>query len=81
MTGEMAATEPAPGSGEGVPPFFGGKRLNALMYHVYIIENQQGRHYIGVSACLEERIKKHNCHGTRWTKYKGPRIYQAIGPA
>ena len=49
----------------------GGKSLEKLMtYTVYIIENQDGRHYIGYTANLEIRIKDHNTNKTRWTKKK-----------
>ena len=43
-----------------------------IMYHVYIIENSIGKRYVGVTSDLEERLKKHNQQGSRWTKYKGP---------
>jgi len=42
------------------------------MYYVYIIENTSLRRYIGVTSNLEERLKKHNQSGTKWTKHKGP---------
>ena len=42
------------------------------MYYVYIIENTSGKHYIGVTADLGQRLTKHNQHGSRWTKHKGP---------
>lgn len=42
------------------------------VYYVYILRNSEGKHYIGSTEGLKERIKKHNSHGSRWTKYKGP---------
>lgn len=43
-----------------------------MTYIVYILENQDGRHYIGYTANLERRIKDHNSNKTKWTKRKGP---------
>ena len=43
-----------------------------IMRYVYIIENSSGQRYIGIASDLEERLKKHNQQGSRWTRYKGP---------
>jgi len=50
------------------------------MYYAYIIESASGKRYVGVTSDLEERLKKHNARGSRWTKYKGPwhLIYKEI---
>ena len=42
------------------------------MYFVYIIENKEGRHYVGYTSNLVQRIKDHNSNKGRWTKKKGP---------
>jgi putative endonuclease len=42
------------------------------MYFVYILENPAGKHYIGYTASLAQRIKDHNSTKSRWTKKKGP---------
>jgi putative endonuclease len=43
------------------------------MYHVYILENLDGRHYIGyTSKSPQERVYEHNTSKGRWTRYKGP---------
>ncbi len=42
------------------------------MYCVYIIENQEGSHYVGYSSDLRERIKGHNSSKSKWTRKKGP---------
>ena len=42
------------------------------MYYVYILENKEGRHYIGSSEELELRLKRHNQNSVRSTKGKGP---------
>ncbi|MDH4223921.1 MAG: GIY-YIG nuclease family protein [candidate division Zixibacteria bacterium] len=42
------------------------------MYYVYILENDEGTHYIGYTADLPKRIKGHNSSKSRWTKKKGP---------
>jgi putative endonuclease len=41
------------------------------MYYVYILENEEGNHYIGYTADLPQRIKDHNSSKSRWTKKKG----------
>ena len=42
------------------------------MYYVYVLENGQGRHYIGSCSNLENRLRKHNQNSVRSTKNKGP---------
>ncbi len=42
------------------------------MHYVYIIMNSDTKYYIGTTADLEQRLYKHNHHGSRWTKHKGP---------
>ena len=41
------------------------------MYHVYVIKNDSGKYYIGVTSDLFKRLEKHNHQGSRWTKNKG----------
>lgn len=43
-----------------------------MKHVVYILENRDGRHYIGYTANLERRMKDHNSSKTKWTKGKGP---------
>jgi putative endonuclease len=42
------------------------------LYFAYIIENTEGKHYIGYTSDLLQRIKDHNSTKGRWTKRKGP---------
>ena len=42
------------------------------MYFVYILENPEGKHYVGYTANLAQRIEDHNSAKGRWTKKKGP---------
>ena len=42
------------------------------MYFIYIIENTEGKHYVGYTSNLVRRIKDHNSTKGRWTKKKGP---------
>lgn len=42
-----------------------------MKHVVYILENRDGRHYIGYTANLERRMKDHNSSKTKWTKGKG----------
>ena len=53
----------------GVPPR--AEKAEILMYTVYILKNQKGRHYVGYTGNFENRIKKHNAGGSKYTKGKG----------
>jgi putative endonuclease len=37
------------------------------MYYVYALTNPAGRLYIGSTQNLEERVKRHQNRGVRWT--------------
>ena len=41
-------------------------------YQVYVIQNLQGRFYIGVSEDVTHRVSQHNEGISQWTKGKGP---------
>ena len=42
------------------------------MFHVYLLMNQAGRRYIGLSENPEVRVAQHNSGVSKWTKGKGP---------
>ena len=42
------------------------------MYHAYVIENLEGKLYIGQSNNLEARLIRHNNNRVKSTKNKGP---------
>jgi len=42
------------------------------MYQAYVIQNEEGRLYIGISENVELRLIQHNCGQSKWTKGKGP---------
>ncbi|MFA4889866.1 MAG: GIY-YIG nuclease family protein [Candidatus Omnitrophota bacterium] len=42
------------------------------MYYVYVLENAEGKHYVGSSADLETRLRRHNQNSVRSTKNRGP---------
>ncbi|MBL7130320.1 MAG: GIY-YIG nuclease family protein [Candidatus Omnitrophica bacterium] len=42
------------------------------MYYVYVLENNNGRHYIGSCTDVKTRLKQHNQNSVRSTKNKGP---------
>jgi predicted GIY-YIG superfamily endonuclease len=47
------------------------------MFHVYVLENPQGRLYIGHTDDLERRLNQHNCpegkqHLGKYTHKNGP---------
>jgi putative endonuclease len=39
---------------------------------VYVIQNPDGRFYIGMTTDLEQRFEDHNSGVFKWTKYRGP---------
>ena len=41
------------------------------MYYVYILENENGKHYIGCTNDLSKRIREHNSGRNKSTKNKG----------
>jgi predicted GIY-YIG superfamily endonuclease len=45
-----------------------------LSYRVYVVENDAGRYYIGISDDVTRRLNEHNSGVSRWTRGKGPRI-------
>jgi putative endonuclease len=42
-----------------------------VTYRVYVIQNRQGRFYIGLSDDVDRRIDQHNRGDSRWTRGKG----------
>ncbi len=42
------------------------------MYQVYILHNQQGKSYIGLSENIEQRLIQHNNGESKWTKKYQP---------
>ena len=43
-----------------------------MIYRVYVIQNREGKFYIGVSDDVVRRIDQHNVGISRWTRGKGP---------
>ncbi len=45
------------------------------VYYVYLLENKEGKIYIGSTRDLPQRLEKHNSNNYQnWTKNKGPWI-------
>ncbi|TDU80857.1 putative endonuclease [Prosthecobacter fusiformis] len=42
------------------------------MYQVYVIQNAEGRFYIGLSEDVSKRLVDHNEGVSKWTKARGP---------
>ena len=42
------------------------------MYYVYILQNRDGRFYVGQTSNLEERVKRHNSGRSEYTSHAGP---------
>jgi putative endonuclease len=43
-----------------------------LLYRVYLIRNEAGLRYIGISNGVLRRLEDHNSGKSRWTKSRGP---------
>src|SRR5947208_453370 len=43
-----------------------------MLYGVYVIQNREGKFYIGLTDDVGRRINQHNMGGSRWTRGKGP---------
>jgi putative endonuclease len=43
-----------------------------MEYRVYVIQNREGRFYIGISDDVNRRLDEHNSGISKWTKGKGP---------
>jgi predicted GIY-YIG superfamily endonuclease len=42
------------------------------VYRVYVIQNSDGRFYIGISEDVATRVVQHNSGVSKWTKHRGP---------
>ncbi|MCD6050439.1 MAG: catalytic domain protein [Verrucomicrobia bacterium] len=43
-----------------------------MKYQVYVIQNAEGRFYIGLSEDVAQRLSDHNRGVSKWTKSRGP---------
>ena len=43
-----------------------------MTYQVDVIQNSEGRFYIGLSEDITKRLEDHNTGVSKWTKYRGP---------
>ena len=41
-------------------------------YRVYVLQNREGRFYIGITDDVARRIGQHHAGESRWTKGRGP---------
>jgi putative endonuclease len=41
-------------------------------YFVYVLQNHEGRFYIGLTENVGVRLSQHNSGKSRWSKNKGP---------
>jgi putative endonuclease len=39
---------------------------------VYVLRNEEGRFYVGMTTDLEQRLSDHNDGTSKWTRYRGP---------
>ncbi len=42
------------------------------VYQVYVVQNAEGRLYIGLSEDVSRRLVDHNSGISKWTKHRGP---------
>jgi putative endonuclease len=43
-----------------------------MSYQVYVIRNENGRSYIGISEDVQKRLQQHNDGLSKWTSKFGP---------
>ena len=43
-----------------------------MPYRVYVIQNREGKFYIGLSDDVNRRVQQHNVGVSKWTRGKGP---------
>jgi len=43
-----------------------------VRYRVYVIQNREGKFYIGLSNDAARRVEQHNTGQSRWTQGRGP---------
>ncbi len=43
-----------------------------MLYRVYVIQNRDGKFYIGLSDDVGRRVEQHNTRQSRWTRGRGP---------
>jgi len=43
-----------------------------VAYRVYVLQNAEGRFYVGVAEDVARRLQQHNRGESRWTKARGP---------
>ena len=41
-------------------------------YRVYVLQNREGRFYVGLTNDVARRLQQHNSGESRWTKGRGP---------
>jgi putative endonuclease len=41
-------------------------------YRVYVLQNIEGRFYVGMAEDVARRLQQHNCGESCWTKGRGP---------
>jgi putative endonuclease len=42
------------------------------VYRVYILQNREGRFYLGLTDDVLRRVREHNNGRSQWTKTRGP---------
>ena len=49
-----------------------GAKFLVMNFSVYVLQNADGKFYIGMSEDIEHRVQQHNIGQSKWTKGKGP---------
>src|SRR6266542_2283712 len=69
---EAAHNPAAAGPRVQIPPPQPNFRRMPATYRVYVLQNREGRFYIGLTDDVARRIEQHNAEQSRWTKGRGP---------
>jgi putative endonuclease len=43
-----------------------------MAYRVYVLQDREGRFYVGLSDNVPRRLREHNTGESQWTKGRGP---------
>ena len=55
--------------------------MSAPYYYVYVLQNPEGRLYIGFTTDLEKRVRRHQEDKAGWTHGKGQETRTRLGCA
>src|SRR5690348_16431458 len=71
--GGIPGSNPGPATNFTLPNFRQGFFMGAeTLYQVYVLQNLDGKFYIGLSEDVVHRVAQHNSGVSKWTRSRGP---------